>query len=234
MSQMLDPDLQAEAATEAAGGPAGDRGPVPGDDGEAVLVPFVVPYEQMNDVLVSVHEIWTYLSLEDRAATLAATVEHQPEGAYLLESRPITKKAERVVDFMRTIAQNLTANIRAEPMTVFELVRDSYDRAKRKGFWNDMPVASGEGVQAKINEKLLLTVSELTEAMEEIRKDHHPLEIYYDEHRPDKPEGFSIELADAMIRIADLAGWLDIDLTAAIRMKAAYNESRPHKHGKQF
>lgn len=46
-----------------------------------------------------------------------------------------------------------------------------------------------------------------------------------------KPIGFAIELADAMIRIMDLAGHLGIDLTAAITEKMAYNETRPLRHG---
>jgi NTP pyrophosphatase (non-canonical NTP hydrolase) len=46
-----------------------------------------------------------------------------------------------------------------------------------------------------------------------------------------KPEGFGIELADAIIRIMDLAEWLDIDLAEMIGIKAEYNKSRPMRHG---
>lgn len=49
-----------------------------------------------------------------------------------------------------------------------------------------------------------------------------------------KPEGVAVELADAVIRIADLCGHLGIDLEAAIDLKMAYNETRPFKHGKRF
>ena len=49
-----------------------------------------------------------------------------------------------------------------------------------------------------------------------------------------KPEGVSIELADAVIRIADLCGQMGIDLETAIILKMDYNKSRPFKHGKQF
>ncbi len=44
----------------------------------------------------------------------------------------------------------------------------------------------------------------------------------------------AVELADAVIRIADLCGHLGIDLEAAIDLKMAYNETRPFKHGKRF
>ena len=46
-----------------------------------------------------------------------------------------------------------------------------------------------------------------------------------------KPCGFGIELADAMIRIFDLAEWLDIPLDALIDIKMQYNDTRPMRHG---
>lgn len=49
-----------------------------------------------------------------------------------------------------------------------------------------------------------------------------------------KPEGVAVELADAVIRIADLCGHLGIDLDAVIAEKMAYNAGRPYKHGKRF
>lgn len=50
----------------------------------------------------------------------------------------------------------------------------------------------------------------------------------------EKPEGVAVELADAVIRIADLCGHLGIDLDAVIAEKMAYNAGRPYKHGKRF
>ena len=49
-----------------------------------------------------------------------------------------------------------------------------------------------------------------------------------------KPDGFIVELADAVIRIADLCGQLGLDLTQALELKMNYNASRPFKHGKNF
>ncbi len=46
-----------------------------------------------------------------------------------------------------------------------------------------------------------------------------------------KPEGEAVELADALIRIADLAGSRGWDMEAIIRAKLAYNATRGHRHG---
>ena len=46
------------------------------------------------------------------------------------------------------------------------------------------------------------------------------------------PEGVAVELADLVIRVADLCGFYGIDLEAVIRMKMEYNSTRPKMHGK--
>lgn len=91
-----------------------------------------------------------------------------------------------------------------------------------------------------IDQKLLLITGEIAEAQNELRDGHAVDEIYWKpDHSADlalegKPEGFVIELADAVIRIFDLAAELGLDIQEAIRLKAIYNDSRPYKHGKKF
>ena len=46
-----------------------------------------------------------------------------------------------------------------------------------------------------------------------------------DRHLPHR-KGIEVELADAIIRICDLAGALDLDLSAAIYEKLEYNRNR--------
>lgn len=46
-----------------------------------------------------------------------------------------------------------------------------------------------------------------------------------------KPEGFGIELADALIRICDLAERHSIDLEHLVQLKLDYNIGRPMMHG---
>lgn len=72
-------------------------------------------------------------------------------------------------------------------------------------------------------EKLCLIHSEISEAMEGHRKG------LMDDKLPHRPM-IEVELADAVIRIADLAGALGLDLGGAIAEKMAFNANRPdHK-----
>ncbi len=67
--------------------------------------------------------------------------------------------------------------------------------------------------------KLMLVVSELSEAAECVRDNNFE-------------EDFAEELADAVIRIFDICGTLNIDLEHAITIKMIKNELRPIKHGR--
>jgi len=97
------------------------------------------------------------------------------------------------------------------------------------------------------SEKLLLIVSEVTEAQDELRTGHHATETYYNVDGevtynkfslngdgPHKPEGVPSELADVVIRAFDLAAETGIDLAGMIAEKLAYNATRPFMHGKKF
>ena len=85
-----------------------------------------------------------------------------------------------------------------------------------------------EGGDRNIGEQLMLVVTEVAEAMEDLRVG--AMTLSYDSNG--KPCGFPIEVADVMIRLFDLAGYLQIDLEGAVDEKIAFNETRPHKHGK--
>lgn len=119
-------------------------------------------------------------------------------------------------------------------MTISELVTRAHDNAVKHGFWNPAPA---------FGTSIALIHSELSEALEEVRAGKP--ELYFKEvngftvtdateRRGEKPEGVAVELADAVIRIADLCGHLGIDLDAVIAEKMAYNAGRPYKHGKRF
>ncbi|MDO8903995.1 hypothetical protein [Hydrogenophaga sp.] len=77
--------------------------------------------------------------------------------------------------------------------------------------------------RALVAQKLCLTHSEVSEAMEGHRKG------LMDDKLPHR-QMIEVELADAVIRIADLAGALRLDLGGAIAEKLAFNTKRPdHK-----
>lgn len=79
--------------------------------------------------------------------------------------------------------------------------------------------ASSRIGKALVAEKLCLIHSEVSEAMEGHRKG------LTDVHLPLR-KSIEVELADAVIRIADLAGALGLDLGGAIAEKMAYNAQR--------
>jgi len=125
-------------------------------------------------------------------------------------------------------------------LTVSELVREAHANAEKHGFWDDPP---------EMGTSIALIHSELSEALEEVRKGNpglwymkrgtiggepaEKMELGLPKNG-EKPEGFITELADAVIRIADLCGYLGIDLAPVIRAKMKYNATRPKMHGKLF
>jgi|ERR1700721_313371 len=89
-------------------------------------------------------------------------------------------------------------------------------------WWQD--IDTGTPIQRNVGELLMLTVSELAEGMEGHRKG------LMDDKLPGRPM-LEVELADALIRIMDLAGGLSLDLAGAFRDKMEYNAVREdHKH----
>lgn len=101
-----------------------------------------------------------------------------------------------------------------------------HHRGENRAFPADLRVLCRDGTRfgkALVAEKLALIHSEISEAMEGHRKG------LMDDKLPDRPM-IEVELADAVIRICDLAGALGLDLGGAIASKLAYNLTRPdHK-----
>ena len=106
------------------------------------------------------------------------------------------------------------------------LVADSHTTAKEKGWWED-----GD---RNIGELIALMHCELSEAMEEFRNDGNAglSKIAMDvDGKPGKPGGVATEFADVLIRIFDFCGRYDVPLGEALRLKLAFNKTRPHRHG---
>lgn len=96
-------------------------------------------------------------------------------------------------------------------MGINEMVRRAHENAQVHGFYDNPP---------ELGTMIALVHSELSEALEALRNKDN--------------KNFAVELADTVIRIADLCGYCDIDLEATIEEKMKYNETRPYKHGKKF
>lgn len=111
-------------------------------------------------------------------------------------------------------------------LTVKELVSLAYQAAKSRGF---------HSAENNIWKMLGNIHGEVSEAWEEARKpDFDPAKTYFSKGYVDgidKPEGLPAELADIVIRVADTAGALGIDLERAILDKMEFNETRPFRHG---
>lgn len=117
-----------------------------------------------------------------------------------------------------------------------------HQNAVNKGFWEIEELGfCGKSCRDKVsfrmeqlivNEKLALIHSEVSEALEANREST----VGEPKMSTKLPNFMAIEmeLADVVIRVMDLADFLDIDLGDAILAKMNYNNSRPMKHGKQF
>lgn len=87
------------------------------------------------------------------------------------------------------------------------------------GWWTDHKTGESILETRNVPEMLMLIVSEVAEGMEGYRKD------LMDDKLPHR-KMLEVELADAVIRIADLCGARGYDLGGAIAEKRAYNSNR--------
>lgn len=125
-------------------------------------------------------------------------------------------------------------------MNIKETMKEIYEINKKNGFW-DKPVEVGT--------RLMLITSELAEALEADREGRMlaPMSIaskfalmsYEDKTFKEMfgtyvKDTFEDELADAAIRIFDVAQGMNIDLEFHIKAKMRYNSLREYKHGKKY
>ena len=134
-------------------------------------------------------------------------------------------------------------------MEINQLIKEAHDNAVNKGFHRDYDLlvnsikekVTPENIKqmdrllgyvklVEINKDINLIVTELSEASEHIRK----RTLLTDSEKKYWKESFEEEIADAVIRIADLCGQYNIDLEYFIKEKMEYNKTRPNMHGKSI
>lgn len=122
-----------------------------------------------------------------------------------------------------------------------DLIKKIHEQNIQAGWWTDIETGTdltsnnGEPAKRNVPEMLCLIHSEISEAMEGYRKN------LMDDKLPHRSM-LEVELADAVIRICDMAGGLGLDLDGAINEKLEFNKSRAdHKienrladNGKKF
>ena len=107
-------------------------------------------------------------------------------------------------------------------MSLSDLQIEIHREAVKHGWWDPT-----DPTERNFGELIALCHSELSEALEAWREGDT---VFYlgDEG---KPEGWGIELADALIRILDICQALGVNAEEMIRFKMHFNEGRPYRHG---
>lgn len=121
-------------------------------------------------------------------------------------------------------------------MNINDYITKCYNAAQANGWWDD---------PREFGTLLMLTTSELSEALEADRKGKRASNIdnilniedtkkFKEEFKENIKDTVEDEIADAFIRLFDLCGALKLDMEKHIEAKLRYNATRGYKHGKNY
>lgn len=125
--------------------------------------------------------------------------------------------------------EKVANEVRFSPLNT--LATEIHDNAVKHGFYDK---------QKEIGTLLMLIVSELGEAINADRAGKHcsikllPDNIHKQQFEDAVKDTFEDEIADTIIRLLDLCGYLSIDIDKHITEKMRYNANRERLHGKQY
>lgn len=119
-----------------------------------------------------------------------------------------------------------------------ELSKEIHKNAENKGFWESENIA----------EKMMLVVTEIAEAVEAHRSNnfcslnegeyrelsYSNIDYFCVDFEIYVKDTFQDEIADTIIRLLDICGFMNINIEKHIEMKMLYNKSREFKHGKEY
>jgi len=114
----------------------------------------------------------------------------------------------------------MTTSGNGERISVLEDIQEDISATSHSKGWWETDRSDGEAI--------VLIHSELSEAVEYLRHGNPA-----SDHIPGF-SGVEEELADAVIRIFDLAAERRWDVAGALVAKMEFNKTRPYKHGKVF
>lgn len=116
------------------------------------------------------------------------------------------------------------------PIDMDDRAQEVHAWARRQGFYHREFITVRDPVLGDVEarvpnpslpaEKLMLVVTEVSEAMEALRNDDR--------------ENEAEEIADAVIRLMDYAAWRGFNIDAAVRRKMGRNHERERLHGRKF
>lgn len=104
-----------------------------------------------------------------------------------------------------------------QALAISQIQETIHDQCVSAGWYTDLE--TGLRKNRNIGEAIAKIHSELSEALEGYCKNK------MDDHLPHR-KSIEVEFADAIIRILDISGYLDLDISGAMQEKFLYNQTR--------